>query len=276
MTLSSPSAGRRTLTALLLSLQLGVPAALAQTAPDPGGDGPKVPDGSPAASAPRHRLDSSLSFLDTVDLDSLHLEIAYTYSLTPNANLSLTLPLVDGDVDKRGGYGIGDLGLSVSFTPFTAIAANPWVPKTVGTGLAAVLPTGNPDKNRGQGVFVLGPFVGGVFFLSDRFFVTPQLGYFHSFGEPAAGVDIRLGTASIGLTFVSFNGFWVAPLVELARDFEAGELAFNYDIIVGKMFSSGLGVSVWYFDYELLDPVTGAGRGRAGDRQIAVNLHVTF
>ena len=270
--------GGRGLAVPLLTVLLGVPAVQAQDADeaDPGNGRPEAFGEVEGITPPRNRLDFSLAFLDTLGLDSLHFVFGYTYSLTPNANLSLTLPIVDGDVAERGGYGLGDLELAVSFTPFLKIAANPWVPKTVGTGLVLLLPTGDPNQDRGLGAFVLNPFVGGVLPLSDSFFLLPQVAYSHSFHETSADVDIRLGTVSVGLTFVSFNGFWVGPLVEFVRDFDTDETAVNYDIIVGKEFSSGLGVSVQYFDFELLNPATGAGVGKTGDRLIAVNLHLTF
>ena len=250
---------------------MAAPVALAQ-----GEAGPEASTELTEAELPRHRLDSSFAFLDTLDLNSLHLIFAYTYSLTPHANLSVVLPFVDGDAETPADYGPGDLGIAFSFAPYSEIAPNPWVPKTVGTGLAAIFPTGNTDKNRGQGIFVLNPFVGGVWPLSDRLFATPQLGYSHSLNKTEAGVLVRIGSASIGLTFVSFSGFWIAPLVEFARDFHTNKNFVNFDITMGKMFSSGLGVSVTYLDYELRDVFTGAGLRRTGDREIAFQLHVTF
>ena len=91
-----------------------------------------------------------------------------------------------------------------------------------------------------------------------------------------AGLDVRQGTFSVGLTWVSPSSFWVSPLAEVAYDFESNEWAFNYEIFVGKMFSSGLGLSVSYFDYELLDPASGAGLGKTGDRHLGVSLFYAF
>lgn len=101
----------------------------------------------------------------------------------------------------------------------------------MGSGLALVLPTGDASQNRGLGAVVANPFVGGALPLTDALFLFPQVAYFHSLDPTFAGLDVRQGTLSVGLTWVSSSAFWVAPLVEYARDFEENEGAVNYEVI---------------------------------------------
>jgi hypothetical protein len=49
---------------------------------------------------PRHRVDISAIFLDSVSSDSVNGLLGYTYSLTSNSNISAVLPYLDPDLGQ--------------------------------------------------------------------------------------------------------------------------------------------------------------------------------
>jgi len=224
---------------------------------------------------PRHRFDGSFAFLDSADVDSSFLLLSYTYSLKQTVNLSLTLPLIDPDVGTSGtNYEPGDLGIAISWVPFFEISANPWVPKSVGTGLFVLVPTGQAPRT--FDAWVINPFLGFVLPLSDHWFFLPQGAMYWGLDRTAFGTDVEVFSLSAGLTYVSDSGFWATVNAELARDFFFDETAVNWEATVGKMFSPRFGLSADFFNYELLDPFTGVPLGSTGDTQININLHFTF
>ena len=84
---------------------------------------------------PKHRFDLSAVSVDGSTFDSAYALVAYTYSVSSNSNISLTVPFLDPDLYLRGDTGFGDLLISFSYVPYLKIDANPWVPKTVGSGI---------------------------------------------------------------------------------------------------------------------------------------------
>jgi hypothetical protein len=84
----------------------------------------------------RHRIDISAIFLDSVSSDSVNGILGYTYNLTSNSNISAVLPYLDPDLGEGGNSGFGDFLLAYSIVPSARISANPWVPRTIGSGLA--------------------------------------------------------------------------------------------------------------------------------------------
>jgi hypothetical protein len=72
------------------------------------------------------------------------------------------VPYLDPDVASGGNRGFGDLGIAWSYVPFLSISANPWIPRTVGSGIGVIVPTGDPDDGRSLGAVIVNPFLGLV------------------------------------------------------------------------------------------------------------------
>ena len=122
---------------------------------------------------PRHRINLGALFLDQVSSDSFNGIVGYTYNLTHNANIGVTVPYIDPDTSAAGNSGIGDTIVALSFVPSVRIGANPWVPRTVGTGIAVLAPTGDPDERRSLDSWVVAPYLGLIIPLSEKFFFAP-------------------------------------------------------------------------------------------------------
>ena len=230
----------------------------------------------PAEERPVHRIDIGTSFLNTVDLDSFVASLGYTYNVSDSSNLSVTLPVLDPDTARSGNSGVGDMVLAYSWVPFLRVSANPWVPRTVGTGVAVLAPTGNPESGRSLDAWIVAPYVGFAILATDRIVLTPQLGYVHSLDKTIDGVDIRLGFVELGFSFVALNGFWVSYVPQIVRDVESNEWTDNHQVSIGKMFSPGFGASVGYSYFDRFNFGSDAPGQLGFDRQLDLNIHFTF
>ncbi len=225
---------------------------------------------------PRHRLDLSAVFLDGDSTDSLSGLLGYTYTLTSNTILNVTVPYLDPDRSTGKNSGFGDTVISLSFVPVVKVGTNPWVPRTVGTGISILAPTGNADEGRSLDTWIITPYLGLVIPLSDRFFLAPQLGYVHSLDEIATDVDLRLAFAEVGFAYVSFDGFWASYFPRFAFDLERDDWAIDHRVSIGKMVTSSVGFSVDYVFIERFNFGSDTPNAQGFDRQIELNVHFTF
>jgi len=229
-----------------------------------------------AEKARRHRIDLTAIFLDTISADTLNASIGYTYNLSPNSNISISIPYFDPDIDAAGDSGIGDAVASFSYIPSVTIGANPWLPRTVGTGVAVLMPTGDAAAGRSVGTWVVSAYAGLVIPLTDRVFIAPQFGYTHSLDKTVAGTDLRLASADLGIAYVAHNGFWSSYFPQVMRDLESDEWLINHRLAVGKMLSKDFGLSI---DYVLVERFNFGSSlpGQPGfDEQIELNAHFAF
>jgi hypothetical protein len=228
------------------------------------------------AEVPRHRIDISAVFLDSVSTDSINGILGYTYNLTGNTNLNITAPYLDPDTATGSNSGFGDTVISLSFVPLVEVSANPWVPRTVGTGISILAPTGNAGDGRSLDAWVITPFLGLVIPLTDQFFLAPQLGYVHSLDTTAAGVDLRLAFAEFGFAYVSNKGFWASYFPRFARDLERDDWAIDHRLSVGKMVTRNVGFSVDYVFIERFNFGSDIPNTRGFDEQIELNVHFSY
>ena len=224
----------------------------------------------------RHRFDLTTLFLDEIEQNTATVLFGYTYNLTKNSNLNLSLPYIDSNVSEKGGSGIGDLSVAYSFVPFVAISAKPWIPRTVGSGLSVLFPTGDAEEVGGFDTTVVSPFLGFAFPLSDTFGVLPSVSYSHSLEETAFGTDVRLITAELGLSFVTVNGFWINYFPEAIRDLETDNTAINHRITVGKELSRRFGFSLDYSRVDRVNFTVDFPSESGFDTLYEFNLHFTF
>jgi hypothetical protein len=224
----------------------------------------------------RHRIDLSAVFLDQISGDALYGTVAYTYDLTTNSNFNVTVPYLDPDRDTGGNSGFGDTILSLSFVPSVRMSANPWVPRTVGTGISVLAPTGNADEGRSLDAWIVTPYLGLVIPLTDRFFLAPQIGYTHSLDKTAADTDLRLAFAEVGFAYVSAKGFWASYFPRFAFDLQRDDWAIDHRIALGKMVTRKFGLSVDYVLIERFNFGSDVPNLRGFDRQIELSVHFAY
>jgi hypothetical protein len=227
-------------------------------------------------SQPRHRIDVSAVFLDNVSADSVNGVVDYTYNLNSKSNISVSVPFVDPNTSTGGNSGIGDTVMAFSYVPSVTVSANPWVPRTVGSGFAALAPTGSAKDGRSLDTWVLTPFLGLVIPITDRVFIAPQVGYVHSVDKTIAGTDLRLAYGELGVSFVAFNGFWSSYFPKFVRDLESDEWAVNHRLGVGKMLSTRFGLSIDYSFIERFNFGSDLPAQSGFDELIELRMHYAF
>ena len=224
----------------------------------------------------RHRIDFTGVFLDAQSSDAINGLLGYTYNLNQRSNISIALPYLDPDLNTGGNSGFGDLITSFSFVPSAQISANPWVPRTVGSGIAVSAPLGDADEGRSLDTWVVFPFLGVVLPFAEQFFFAPQLGYLHSINRTASGSKLRIMTLETGFSYVSLSGFWASYFPKFARDFETDDWSIDHRVGVGKMFTRNFGLS---FDYTFVDRFnfgTDLPIESGFDHLLELNIHFTF
>lgn len=224
----------------------------------------------------RHSIDLGLSFLESRDFNSLTGLFSYRYNMTPNSNFTVTVPYVDSDFGEKGGSGIGDTELVYTWSPNLDITADPWVPKTAGSGLALVVPTGTAGDGRSLDTYILMPFLGLVIPVSEHLYVYPGFQAAVSTDRTVTGRDVRLGMGRVGLTWLGEYGFWASFDPVYIKDFEADATHLNLGVEAGKLFSTGFGFSVRYDDLEQFLPGAIPSEEDQYDQVVTVSLHFVF
>lgn len=234
------------------------------------------PQGENTTDVLRHRIDAGAVFLDSISADSINGIFGYTYNLTSKSNINLSVPYLDPDTGTSSNSGFGDIVMSYSYVPSSTISAHPWVPRTIGTGIALLAPTGDAKEGRSIDSWVVAPYIGLVVPLAKRVFIAPQAGYVHSLDQTVSGTDLRLAFAQIGLGFVTLNGFWTSYFPQFVRDLESDEWVINHRFSIGKMVSQKFGLS---FEYTLVERfIFGSNLPTevGFDKQIEFNMHFNF
>ena len=226
--------------------------------------------------ASRHRLDFSVSYMESFVDNSLDASLAYTYNLTLKTNISATVNYLDSRLGKEGSAGFGDTSLAFSWAPTVDLSVAPWVPRKIGTGLGVVLPTGDASDGRSLDSTILVPFVGLVFPLKDTIFLYPTFTYLWSADKIITGEDVRIGVADLGAGWVSPQGFWITVYSAIVRDFVADDSHFNYQVSLGVPISKQWSGSVDYVDSDFFLPGSDSDFGEAIDKKFALSLHFNF
>ena len=123
---------------------------------------------------------------------------------------------------------------------------------------------------------ILMPFLGLLIPMSDQFFASPTFLYAHSLDRTATGSYVEIAMAEVGITWIGKKGAWAGFYPAYLRDFEADDSHINYGFDVGKVFSSGLGLSIRYDDVEFFIPGSIPSEQDQFDQIITVNLHLVF
>jgi hypothetical protein len=224
----------------------------------------------------RHRIDIGAVFMDSISTDSINGILGYTYNLTNNTNINVTVPYLDPDTATGSNSGFGDTIFSLSYVPLVKVSANPWVPRTVGTGISILAPTGNADEGRSLDTWIITPFVGLVVPLTDHFFLAPQLGYVHSLNKTVVDTDLRLAFAELGFAYVSSKGFWASYFPRFAFDLERDDWAIDHRLAVGKMLTTNFGLGLDYVFIERFNFGSDIPNARGFDEQIELNVHFAY
>jgi hypothetical protein len=224
----------------------------------------------------KHRIDTTLTYVNSHEFDEFAGALGYTYSYSKNVNFSFGISYLDSDLDRRGGSGIGDASFVFAWSPNVNLDASPWFPKNAGSGIHLLIPTGNADDGRSLDSTIITPFLGFVYPIADSFFILPSVGYAYSFDPTVTRGDIRILFAELGFSWNSAYGFWVGFYPTWIRDYESDDDHINYTVTVGKVFDNRWGLSVDLANMEHFVPGKTPIIDETLDTMIEVNLHFLF
>lgn len=251
--------------------------ALAETIEQPV-DNPKIKEADTitADNAPSHRVDFSATYLNGLDSNSLDALVTYTHTVNTDTNISLAVPYKDPNLSESGDNGFGDIIGIYSFVPSIIIDSSPWIPATLGSGIAVLAPTGSTSEGRSLDSWIVAPFVGYAITLTDNIFISPQVSYIHSLDKIITGGKLRLVSAEVGISYVNFHGFWASYFPVMTNDMEAEEWSMNHRISIGTMLTKHSGLSIDFTRVERFHFGSPTPRQTGFDEQIDINIHFTF
>ncbi len=227
--------------------------------------------------APNHRIDFTAIFINGITTESLDGLVTYTHNVDDNSNVSLSLPYKDPDLNKGGDSGVGDIIFAYSFVPSLIIDSNPWIPNTLGSGVAILAPTGEAKYGRSLDTWIVAPFLGYAFPINEHFFIAPQVSYIHSIGKIITGNKLKLVAAEVGFSFIDFYGFWASYYPALTRDLVSEEWSMNHRVSIGTMITKHSGISIDITRVERFNFGSPLPKQQSGfDEQIDLNIHFTF
>lgn len=230
----------------------------------------------PDENSSRHRLDFSYIEIDSRFYNGSIWGLGYAYSLSPNTNLAVSVPVLDLNFNRDHNSGIGDTSVAFSWTPLQAVSVRPWVPKQVGTGIEVSLPTGDPASGLGLDTTVVTPFLGLAIPITDRFTLLPYLMYSRSVDETAQGSKIRFTAFDLGVNFLQNYRWWVTAYGAYLYDLEVRKDYWNAALTVGMLFTESWGGSIEYSRFQHFEPGVATSRFNTVAGQFLVNLHYNF
>lgn len=200
-----------------------------------------------------HRFDLSYTHVDTI-LGNVDLMLfGYTGAFRPDMRVGVTggvsrfnapaNPSIGFD-ENVVEFGLSDTLVNFQYDPTARITSSPWIPDTVGINASVIAPTGDADKGLG-GDFWLGTI--GAGWLVDtisHLWLVPAFEYESTFAEGDAAVPTHGAYVSCNINWVFPFGGWIGYSPSIGREFETDEWVEGHTLTLGKLWSSGFGVSL--------------------------------
>ena len=198
----------------------------------------------------RQRVDLSITRFDAAEGDITLLFPAYTLAVPGGLLLGIGTNLVhiDAAADNQAveEFGIGDTTATLQYAPSLEITASPWVPDTIGFSAALTAPTGDAEKSLGADAWIVDVGLGWSFPTVSDLWLVPSAYYSASFDEGRYAIPSREYGLSLELRWVFEGGVWFGYRPTLFRDLELGEWSDDHNLVLGKIFQGGFGVSLEY------------------------------
>ena len=218
------------------------------------------------------RLDFGIDFYDAPDGSIVRGGIDYNWAPHANHSFAATLPIVDSQLAKVSGSGVGDLLLRYNWVPSLTLTADPWVPNSLGIGLGLLVPTGDAAEGTGGDQWVLAPSFGFVAKLGKRTTLLPQLQYMKSIAEGELAQGMQTIALSADLVHVTLSKFWVQYTPTVSYDLEAEQYEFDNLIVLGQQFTRRIALRLELRTLNIADPQDPAGDGRDLDYRATLKL----
>jgi hypothetical protein len=210
----------------------------------------------------RHRLDLSFTRWDGAEgnIDTVLPGYTLTLENTIRVGVSTSITttsfddLPDQSEQSSSSSGLGDTSFVIQYDPSRQITANPWVPDNVGLNAALTAPTGEAEDGLGGDQWLLNLGLGWAYNVFKQIYLTPSFAYETSFSDGSLAIPVESTIFSVGLIWVTDNGFWIGYTPYLERDLEYNDWYDDHSLVMGKMWPNGFGVGIAYGSADRVDP----------------------
>ena len=204
----------------------------------------------------RHLTELTYTRIDTVFGDQDVWIPRYTYAYSTSLRLAASVGYVESapsDAGRdRGGQ--TDSVFLLQYDPSAQLTANAFVPDTVGLTMALQAPTGDHDKGIGEDLWAAQLGAGWLVDFPWDFWLLPSLQHEWTFSEGQDAQERERTDLGLGLYWLFPFKAWLGIEPGFAYDHVLDDSAFDWSIVLGKVWSSGWGVDVRWTNADRLEP----------------------
>ena len=225
-------------------------------------------------------LDFSYTEINSEEGVTSVLSSGFSWLVNPSFRLGASMDLArfdpDDDLNSNADgvpttRGPGDSTFSVQYDWQERLTASPWVPDDMGTSLAVLVPTGDAEDALGGDTWAASIAVSWPILIEGGWLVNPVINYNFTFNEGELADHIKVGEVGVSLVKLFPSRFWIAYTPSYWYDFDFHTWNFDSHLTIGKMFTTGMGMSLDYgtlarhFKPEIRD-----------DRTLLINFYYQF
>ena len=199
-----------------------------------------------------NRLDLSYTRFDANEGDVDLLQLGYTRAFGQHTRIGisggvtrLTAPANPalGFGEKTEVFGFSDTLVTFQYDPSERLTASPWVPDSVGINASVLAPTGDPDDGIGSDFWLGSVGFGWAVDFVAHFWLIPSVEYEFTFAEGDLALPTHGAYGSCDIIWLFPFGGWIGYSLSVGREFETDDWVDDHGLTIGKMWSSGFGIS---------------------------------
>jgi hypothetical protein len=202
----------------------------------------------------KHRLDLSFTSWDGAEGDIYTALPGYTLTLKNTIRVGVSTSITKTSFDKlpdqpeesSSSSGLGDTSLFIQYDPSRRITPNPWIPDNIGLNATLIAPTGDAEEGLGGDQWLLNLGLGWAYNVFKQIYLAPSFAYETSFSDGSLAIPVEAAIFSVGIIWVTDNGFWIGYTPYLERDLEYNQWYDDHTLVMGKMWPNGFGVGIAY------------------------------
>ena len=173
--------------------------------------------------------------------------------------------------DISSHHGLGDSVFYLQYDWGDRLTASPWVPDNLGTVVSVLAPTGEAENFLSADTWAAGLSTSWPIFIEKRWLLNPAIAYLFSFNEGPLAESLNVAEVGLGIVRLFPSDFWISFTPTAWYDFD--DNGWNYDshLTVGKMFSTGMGISLDYGRTTRHSSISARD-----DRNVLINFYYQF
>lgn len=179
----------------------------------------------------------------------------FTWLVSPNIRVGATTSFLNvkpkdnrvkvGD-DPSSSHGLGDSVVFIQYDWDERLTASPWIPNNLGMNLSVLAPTGNARNSLSTDTWAARLSVSWPIISNDEWLLNPLISYTGSFAGGELAQELEFLDFGMGAVRLFPRKFWVGFTPVYWYDFTVNRWNFDYHLVVGKMFSNGMGIGLNY------------------------------